>query len=71
MKNSTAIEVASVSNNENYFDLEFLKNIQKRSKTSNRFITCQLCGKTITRKSMVNHQISFHELSKLKLEGKL
>ena len=64
MKNSTAVEVASIPSSENYLDRDFLNDIQKRSKKSNRFITCQACGKTITRSSMVKHQISCHQLQK-------
>lgn len=33
----------------------------KTSKKSNRWITCSICGKTITKKSMVNHFFAFHE----------
>lgn len=65
MKNSTAVEVCSVPSSENYLDQDFLKNIQKRSNQSNRFITCLSCGKTITRKSMVKHQINCHGLEKV------
>ena len=67
MKNSTAVEVASIPSSENYLDRDFLNDIQKRSKKSNRFITCQACGKTITRSSMVKHQISFHQFQKIDL----
>ena len=61
------VEVASVPASENYLDQDFLNDIQKRSKKSNRFITCQNCGKTITRSSMVKHQISCHQLQKIKV----
>ena len=65
MKNSAAVEVCSIPSSENYLDQDFLKNIQKRSNQSNRFITCLSCGKTITRKSMVKHQINCHGLEKV------
>lgn len=60
MKNSVSVEVCSVPSSENYLDQDFLKDIQKRSRKSNRWITCQLCGKTITRVNMANHFKSFH-----------
>ena len=34
MKNSTLVEVCSDPSNPNYLDQDFLKDIQKRSKTS-------------------------------------
>ena len=67
MKNSTAVEVVSIPSSENYLDRDFLNDIQKRSKKSNRFITCQACGKTITRSSMVKHQISCQQLQNIDL----
>lgn len=33
----------------------------KKAKKSNRWITCSLCGKTITKKSIVLHFFAFHE----------
>lgn len=60
MKNSTAVEVCSDPSSENYLDQDFLKDIQKRSRHSNRWITCTLCGKTITRTNMSKHFLSFH-----------
>lgn len=63
-------EVASIPASENYLDQDFLSDIQKRSKKSNRFITCQNCGKTITRSSMVKHQISCHGLQKVGVVSK-
>ena len=50
-------------------DQDFLHDIQKRSRRSNRFITCLDCGKTITRQSMVKHQISCHGLKKVSVVG--
>ena len=69
MKNSSAVEVCSVPISENYLDQEFLHEIHKRSRKSNRFITCLNCGKTITRSSMVKHQISCHDMKKLSILG--
>lgn len=69
MKNSAAVEVCSVPGSENYLDQDFLHGIQKRSRRSNRFITCLDCGKTITRQSMVKHQISCHGLKKVSVVG--
>lgn len=46
----------------NYHDLADLKFfLDKRSKKSARFITCSICGKTITKKSMVSHFFNFHK----------
>jgi hypothetical protein len=41
-------------------ELELLGDLRKQSKKSNRFITCSICGKTITKKSMVAHFYNFH-----------
>lgn len=60
MKNSTSVEVSSIPSEPNYLDQDFLLDIQKRSKNSNRWIVCHLCGKTTTRKNMAKHFISFH-----------
>jgi hypothetical protein len=69
VRNSTAVEICSDPSSENYLDTDFLKDIQKRSRKSNRFITCITCGKTITRTNMVKHQISCHDLKKLSVVG--
>ena len=42
-------------------DFKALDTLKKTSKKSNRWITCSICGKTITKKSMVNHFFAFHE----------
>lgn len=42
-------------------DFKILDSLKKTSKKSNRFITCSICGKTITKKSMVNHFFAYHE----------
>lgn len=42
-------------------DFKTLDTLKKTSKKSNRWITCSICGKTITKKSMVNHFFAFHE----------
>lgn len=34
--------------------------ILRRAKKSRRFITCAICGKTITKKSMVSHFFKIH-----------
>ena len=60
MNNSTAVEVCSDPSSENYLDQDFLKDIQNRSRKSGRWITCSLCGKTITRLSMGKHFNNFH-----------
>ena len=60
MKNSTLVEVCSDPSNPNYLDQDFLKDIQQRSKTSERWIVCQICGKTTTRKNMAKHFLAFH-----------
>ena len=64
MKNSTCLEITSVPSSD-YRDFDFIKDIQKKSKISSRFITCTICGKSITKASMVNHQISHHSIQKL------
>jgi ribosomal protein S26 len=42
------------------FDFSVLDDLRKKGKKSNRFITCSICGKTITKKSMVRHFFVFH-----------
>jgi ssDNA-binding Zn-finger/Zn-ribbon topoisomerase 1 len=37
-----------------------LSDLKKQAKKSQRFITCQICGKTITKKRMAKHFIIFH-----------
>ena len=59
MKNSTAIQISSQFP-KNLADQDLLKDLQKSARKSDRWITCQLCGKTITRKSMTKHFMSFH-----------
>lgn len=53
----------------NNLDIAFYQDVQKRSKKSNRWIECTQCGKTITRASMVKHQISCHNLEKISIKG--
>ena len=55
MKNSTLVEVCSDPSNPNYLDQDFLKDIQKRSKTSERWIVCQICGKGTITGNKVSH----------------
>lgn len=43
--------------NPNFPNAENLKQAAKKSK---RWITCQLCGKTITKASMVSHFYNYH-----------
>lgn len=66
MKNSTRLEITSVLSSD-YRDFDFIKDIQKKS-SSLRFITCTICGKSITKASMVNHQISHHSIEKLTIK---
>jgi hypothetical protein len=35
--------------------------LNKKAKKSARWITCSICNKTITKKSMVRHFFAFHE----------
>ncbi|MEG0198943.1 MAG: hypothetical protein RR676_17640 [Acinetobacter sp.] len=42
-------------------DFKTLDTLKKTSKKPNRWITCSICGKTITKKSMVSHFFAFHE----------
>lgn len=37
-----------------------LLELQKQVKKSHRWITCQLCGKTITKQRMAKHFLIFH-----------
>lgn len=37
-----------------------LFNLKNQVKKSQRFITCQLCGKTITKSRMAKHFLLFH-----------
>lgn len=41
-------------------DFSVLDDLKKKSKKSNRFVTCSICGKTITKNSMVRHFFAFH-----------
>lgn len=41
-------------------DFTVLHTLNKNSKKSTRWITCSLCGKTITKNSMVRHYFAFH-----------
>ncbi|TCB79072.1 hypothetical protein [Acinetobacter sp. ANC 4173] len=41
-------------------DFSVLDDLKKKSKKSNRFITCSICNKTITKNSMVRHFFVFH-----------
>ena len=61
MKNSTYAEIQSVPSAD-YRDLDFLNDL-KKSKKPQRWITCVLCGKTITKLRMVKHQVSCHKMS--------
>jgi ribosomal protein S27E len=40
--------------------MDILSDLNKQVKNSQRWITCQLCGKTITKKRMAKHFLIFH-----------
>lgn len=40
--------------------MNIFPDLTKQVKKSQRFITCQICGKTITKKRMVKHFLIFH-----------
>lgn len=65
MKNSTRTAELLSNPSENYSDLYFLQDLQKKSKHSDRWITCSDCGKTITKQSLSKHQISCHGYEKV------
>jgi len=60
MKNSTLNQIESEIKAFQPLDFTVLDNLKKKTKKSNRFITCSICGKTITKNSMVRHFFTFH-----------
>lgn len=40
--------------------MDIIPDLKKQVKKSQRFITCQLCGKTITKARMAKHFLIFH-----------
>lgn len=40
--------------------MDIILDLKKQVKKSQRFITCQICGKTITKRRMAKHFLIFH-----------
>lgn len=40
--------------------MNIFPDLKKQVKKSQRFITCQICGKTITKQRMAKHFLIFH-----------